>query len=304
MPGPRGIAWTRAGDGMVTVEGPAALRTTIEELAALATRALPRLAADLGVEPAGPMRVVVLPTDLGGNLELFRLDALAPPWAAGFALGSERLAVIRMAQSRRYPFADEGGVLVHELAHLLIHDAAGGDLPRWLNEGIATREQRRWSLRDTLVYSSELLGGPLPTLAAMDRAFASPGGARIAYAASFDIVTWAVDEYGEDFVPRLLRASRERPFPSAWREASGVSLRTSEADWRRGSLALYRWIPALTGAGSLWIGVTALFLFAAWRRRVRTLALEARWEEEDRAARFAVERPDDPRRDDDSRWIH
>jgi len=49
-------------------------------------------------------------------------------------------------------------------------------------------------------------------------------------------------------------------------------------------LLLYRWIPALTGTTTLWIGITLLALFAGARRRARSRAIEARWEAEERRA--------------------
>jgi hypothetical protein len=252
------------------------------------------------VAPAAPILMVLIPPDTSAYPAVARLDASAPAWAAGFALAEARVGGVRIARAERYPFGDGVGVLAHEVAHVLIHDAAGraggGAVPRWFAEGVATRAQRRWGFRDTLVYSSGLLAGSLPTLGELDRAFvSSETGARQAYAASFDFIDWAAGEYGEDVMRRVLRELPGRPFPEAWREATGVPLVRSEASWRRTSLALYRWVPAVTGAGTLWIAVTLLFLLASWRRRARTRELYERWAEEE---------PADRRREDPGQWIH
>lgn len=292
---PEAPEWVRVEVGLLTIEGPAAYRDLLERLAARAEAFMPELERYLGVAPAGPIRMVVIPPDPSAYPGVVRLDAAAPSWAAGFALSEARIGGIRIGRADRYPFGDAGGVLAHEVAHVMLHDATGGDLPRWFNEGVATRFQRRWSLRDALVYSSSLLVGSLPSLEEMDRAFTSQRSARLAYAASFDFVDWAADEYGEDFVGRVLHGTGEQPFPAAWRAATGEALWRSERAWRRSSLALYRWIPALTGAGTLWIVVTLLFLVAAWRRRSRTQELYERWEEEDAEAR---------RRDRGGRWVN
>lgn len=292
--------------GLLALEGPASYRPVLEELAERAEAFLPDVQRDLGVEPAGPILMVLIPPDPSAYPAVARLDASAPAWAAGFALSEARVGGIRIGQADRYPFGDAGGVLAHEVAHVLVHDAAGGGaeggatpLPRWFNEGVATWVQRQWSVRDAFVYSSALVTGPLPTLAEMDRAFAtSESGARVAYAASFDFVAWSADEYGEDVVRRVLRETRQgggQSFAESWRAATGVPLGESERAWRRTSLALYRWVPAVTGAGTLWVMVTLLFLVAAWRRRARTRDLYERWEEEE---------ADRGRRDRDGRWIH
>lgn len=288
-----GAGRVRIQAGPVWLEGPASYRGTLEELAARARAFLPSVTADLGVQPAGPMLMVLIPPDTRSDPELARLDRAAPPWAAGFALEDQRIGAIRLAEAGRYPFGDPGAVLVHEVTHVLIHDAARGEhVPRWFHEGVATSEERRWTLRDAYVYSSSLLMESLPTLEELNRAFAtSESGIPLAYAASFDFIRWARDEYGDGVARRVLAELGRRAgtpgnlhFREAWRAATGDSLAESEEAWRRGSLALYRWLPALTGAGTLWIAITALFLYAAWRRRLRTRELMDRWEDEDSAA--------------------
>lgn len=291
--------WARVEAGPLALEGPAAYRPVLEELAGRAEAFLPRIESALGVEAAGPILMVLIPPDPSPYPAVVRLDASAPAWAAGFALSEARVGGIRIAQADRYPFGDPAGVLAHEVAHVLLHDAVGARpdaLPRWFNEGVATWVQRRWGVRDVLVYSSALVTGPLPTLAEMDRAFAaSETSARTAYAASFDFIDWSTDEYGPDVVREVLREAGVRPFSEAWRAATGVPLAESERAWRRTSLALYRWVPALTGAGALWGMLTFLFLFAAWRRRARTKEQYARWEEED---------ADRARRDRSGKWVN
>ena len=56
----------------------------------------------------------------------------------------------------------------------------------------------------------------------------------------------------------------------------------AEARWRRSFLWRYRWVPILTSGTTLWMGVMALFLVAAWRRRRRSREVLERWEDEER----------------------
>ncbi|MGD2114262.1 MAG: peptidase MA family metallohydrolase [Acidobacteriota bacterium] len=305
--------------GPLVLEAPPEHRGTLDELAARIEPVWPRLQESLGVRPEGEIVMVLIPPGPIVDPEIARLDRAAPPWAAGFALNERRVGAVRLAKAARYPFGDATGVLVHEITHVLLHEGAGqagGEVPRWFSEGVATREQRRWSLKDALVYSSSLLVGPLPSLAQMDRAFVtSEAAARTAYAASFDFVNWSVDRYGEDLVRRTLDGLSEgRSFRAAWRTATGVPLSESEDAWRDTALTWYRWIPALTGAGTLWTAITLLFLVASWRRRVKTQRTLERMEEED--ARLAPAptsgvpraprppREEDRRRDGQGNWIN
>lgn len=169
---------------------------------------------------------------------------------------------------------------------MLMADGAGGaPLPRWFEEGTATHLGRRWGLRDLFVHSSALLVGKLPSLEALDRSFSgSSMSARRAYAASFDFVSWSLDRYGDSLLPEILRAMPQQSFEEAWQQASGSSLADSEAAWRRHTVFFYRWLPILTGSGTLWMVITSLALVAFVRRRRRTRRLYEQWDWEDGAA--------------------
>ncbi len=267
--------------GALTLEAPGGQRDLLEKLARRASAALPRLEADLGVRPAAPYRIVLIPPGRVEDPGLAALDSSAPSWAAGFLIPSRRLGAIRVGKADNYPYADLTSVLVHESTHMLLHDAAGGNLPRWFGEGVATGEERAWGLRDILVYSSSLITGRLPPLGELDAAFeASASEARAAYAASFDFILWARGRHGADVVRRILREAPGLPFAEAWRAATGDALAKSESEWRRGSLWLYRWVPALTGTATLWTVITLLALLAVARRRARSREILERWDSE------------------------
>jgi len=300
---------SRAQLGALVLEAPPQAGAVLDDLARRSETLLPRLEESLGVRAAGPITMVLIPQGPVTDPEIARLDRAAPPWAAGFALNEQRIGGIRLGRADRYPFGDAGAVLAHEVAHVLLHDAAGDRLPRWFAEGVATRIQRHWTLKDALVYSSSLVLGPLPTLDDMDRAFTrSEASARTAYAASFDFVEWASAEYGEDLVRRVLDGLQEGlAFRTAWRRATGVSLFDSEDAWRGTALTWYRWLPVVTGAGTLWLGITLLFLVVAWYRRVKTRRTMERLAAEDAYYDASMSPPPPPRhagRDRDGNWIN
>jgi 2-polyprenyl-3-methyl-5-hydroxy-6-metoxy-1,4-benzoquinol methylase len=269
--------------GACVIEAPPALRVHLEALAQRAASILPRIESSLGVRPAAPYRILLIPPGRSDDPEMAALDASAPPWAAGFVQPWRRLGGIRVARADRYPYSDLASVLTHEATHMLLFDAARGALPRWFEEGVASGLERSWGLRDMAVWSSSLLTGRLPELADLDAAFeSSESRARAAYAASFDFMTWTVRRYGAGVVRDIVREAAARPFPEAWEAAAGEALLRSESEWRRSSVLLYRWVPALTGTGALWAGITVLALAAGARRRARSRAIRERWEAEER----------------------
>jgi hypothetical protein len=255
--------WIRRQAGACTLEAIPEQHVLLDELVRKAADLLPRIERELGVKPAAPYRIILLPRRPIDDRAVLALDASAPDWAAGFLLPAGRIGVIRISEADRYPYSDLASVLAHEATHMLLHDAAGRRLPRWFGEGVATGIERSWGLRDVLVYSSSLLTGRLPRLAELDAAFEESGArARTAYAASFDFLLWTVRKYGRGVVRDIVREASQRPFPLAWAAATGTTLARAEAEWRRGSLVLYRWVPALTGTTSLWIVITLLTLLA------------------------------------------
>jgi len=267
--------------GDCVLEAPASERGRLEGLARDARTLLPRVEQELGVRAAAPYRITLIPLGPAMDPAVRAIDAQGPPWAAGFIVPAARAGAIRVAEADRYPYADLSSVLAHEATHMLLYDAAGPGLPRWFGEGVATGIERSWGMRDVLVYSSSVLTGRLPPLAELDAAFdASDDRARAAYAASFDFLLWTVKTYGQTVVRDIVREARVRPFPEAWQAATGVPLDRSETDWRRGSLLLYRWVPALTGTTALWTGITLLALVAGARRRARTRRILEAWQAE------------------------
>lgn len=276
--------------GKLVLTAPPAAARVLNPLAVHAQRILPALAIDLGIEPSTRFEMYVMPPGVPDDPALDALNRVAPPWAAGFMLPSQRIGVIRIAQASRYPYGTLEAVLAHETTHLLLHDAVGDRIPLWFNEGVATLEGRRWSLEDAMVYSGGLLTSDLPALDELDAAFhASESEARLAYAASFAFVSESVRLGGPGFLRRVIEETRRRPFPDAWRAVTGTTLEQAERSWRRRSLLRYRWIPIVTASSTLWLLISFLAIGAIARRRARQRAVREAWA---RAEAFEAELPE------------
>jgi len=79
-----------------------------------------------------PIRVVLL-------AENSELAHEVPAWVSGFARGSDALIVLFPARVHSYPDRNLRTLVHHEVAHVLVAQAARGrPVPRWFNEGVAT----------------------------------------------------------------------------------------------------------------------------------------------------------------------
>jgi hypothetical protein len=214
-----------------------------------------------------------------------------PDWVAGYASDAGGGWVVLLpARSPSYPSSSLAGVLRHEVAHVLIHRAAGGrPLPRWFDEGVAMIAGGDWGLNDrTRLALAQLSAGRVP-LAELDRRFAgNPGEVETAYAVAGGFVHYILTRHGADAAARILAAvSRGLRFEPAFERSLGQPLAEVEAAfWAEPSIE--RWLPLLTSPAVLWTAVTLLALLAFVFRHRRDAARRAAWALEETAAEKAA----------------
>ncbi|MCD4751299.1 MAG: hypothetical protein K8R59_18165 [Thermoanaerobaculales bacterium] len=223
------------------------------------------------------IRVVLIPegTPLAGE---------TPSWVAGYARGDRSTVVLFPARVPSYPDRNLRALLRHEIAHLLVWEAAGGrSVPRWLDEGIATVAAREWGLEDRARYGAAVIGpGPRSTRQ-LDRSFAgSAVEVRRAYALSAGFVRFCQVEYGSLTSARILDGLAEGlNIEKAFRQAAGTDLRRAEKIFFRDQALWNTWLPFLTSTGALWMAVTLLALLAILRRLAKNRAMRKQWDSEE-----------------------
>jgi hypothetical protein len=261
------------------IEAPLELAHARSRLEQIGPGQLADVAALIGpVDADAPVRVVLA-------TEASDWAQSVPAWTAGFAVGGD-LIVLFPARSPVYPHGTLEDVLRHELAHVLIARATGGQaVPRWFNEGLAMAAERPWGLVDRSRLAYELAFGPRLALDDVDRLF---GGSRRDQSRAYAVAGWFVGDllhaHGAEFPAQLLaRMGRGVPFADAYARTTGVTLVSAEADFWRRQRTWTTWFPVITSTTVLWTGITLLALYAARRRRRRREALHRRWAEEEAA---------------------
>ena len=209
-----------------------------------------------------------------------------PAWVTGYTDGvtSDAGSVIVILAERTPSYPDGGleEVLAHEVAHVLIHRAAGGRrVPRWFDEGLAMLAARTWRWRDQTELALGLLSGPRVPLWKLDDLF--QGDRRQVergYALAGTLVQDLLERYGSA-VPRIVlaRVAQGDTFEQGIRGATRRHAdRRGRGVWeRQGALRL--WIPILTSTAVLWFGVSVLAIVAGFRKR-RQRAAQAKAMEE------------------------
>lgn len=152
----------------ITVTGHGSAVGLADELAAVAPAHWATVRARLGLEGCQPVDVQLLPA-IEGAADLEPPWHL-PHWAAGAADPASRRVVVAVTASRMRQ--DRGQVLLHELAHLGVREAAGGRaLPRWLDEGAARVIAGEHSSDDLEVLARARVADSLMPLGALAEGF-------------------------------------------------------------------------------------------------------------------------------------
>jgi hypothetical protein len=126
------------------------------------------------------------------------------------------------------------GTVAHELTHVVVHQLTYtclGSLPTWLDEGLATwvegnprQDAFDAALESDTLHSLQSLSGGFP---------ANTARACLAYAQSYHVVRYLLEEYGRDEMSRLLQAFSEgATVDRALAQVYGLDLLGLENAWR------------------------------------------------------------------------
>jgi hypothetical protein len=176
------------------------------ELMDICQEGLARLTQDIGTYPERPIKIYIYAStsDLRGAMIFPR------EWTGGVAFTEFSTIAIGIPPGQ----LDWGRrALVHELAHLVVHQATFspyGRLPLWLDEGLATYSEGELDpvLRSYL--DRAILEDKLISVRSLCSPFsAEPEKARLSYAQSYSLVKYLLDRYGQDKMLDLLTLLKE-----------------------------------------------------------------------------------------------
>lgn len=185
----------------------------------------------------------------------FAPAGLAPPSrVSGAAYARYRLILLSLISPNRASPRDLEEVYRHELAHVALFDAVGGnDVPRWFNEGYAihTSGERSWTRARTLWGAS--LSDHLLPLSRLD----DPAESELATAQSANFARFLLRRQDHDRFKQFIgRLERGKDFQQALEVSYASSLRDLEQEWRDDLDDRYSFVPLYLGAG-----LSCLFFF-------------------------------------------
>jgi hypothetical protein len=207
-----------------------------------------------------------------------RFDGLTggavPHWGAGVALPGLDRIVIPLFASPWAGQGDEDRTLLHEWAHLGLHQHLRGlRIPRWFDEGYAQWSSGGWDPTSAWKLRLALARGAAPPLDSLSLVWPrEQGRAELAYLLSATAVAYLVEGSGVRGLELFLERWREdEDFEEAFRRTFGVTTSTFERQWIQHVKRRYGWLLMLSQTFVSWVllGFGLLVLFGIRRRRDR-----------------------------------
>ncbi len=244
-----------------------------EGLMAVCEEGLVRLADEIGTYPERSISIYIYAStdDLRGAM-IFPQE-----WTGGVAYTEFSTIAIGIPPARR-----EWGkrALVHELTHLVVHQATFGPygrLPTWLDEGLAMYNEGELephfrSRLDKAISDDELISVRSlcsPFSAVTDLAYLS-------YAQSYSLAAYLLDNYGKDRMLDLLAVLKEgATYDDAMIQVYGFDIDGLDANWRQtlGNTAVStdneRPVPTVITLPAVLAGVLVVTVVIFLSRRIR-----------------------------------
>jgi len=198
-----------------------------------------------------------------------------PQWAGGVAYPSRSLIIVKTPTFYSETIATDV-LVIHEIAHLLIHLAVGENyLPRWMDEGLAQILSGELRSRGMSYLSRAASADRLMGLPRVDQVLSFPAGtADLAYAEARSATLRLVDKYGWESVRSLLlKVGSGEQFEEAFEQAIGRSYTAFQYDWMDSAHSRHKFMFLLDFDHLLWTGIfaggTVILLYAYIRQRMR-----------------------------------
>jgi len=220
------------------------------------------------------------------NRDQFKQQARGslPDWGVGAAIPARQAIVVLSPRAVEYSqsFAE---ILKHEWAHIALrHKLGSAYLPRFIDEGFAMRFAGQWGTGYGLSLAKAELMGSLFPLESIDRVnFFNASQAQIAYAQSYQAVSYFMSTYGESSFRILIESLGEGlTLDRAFMAAVGADFATFEREYRLHIKQNYSWFLIFSDMTFVFIALALLIVLGFLLKKKQGKDTIKRWEEEEK----------------------
>lgn len=202
------------------------------------------------------------------------LDSLSggrvPEWGAGVAVPSRDFILLPTGDGNPQSAAEDRRTLVHEWAHLGLHQAVPGlRIPRWFNEGYAQWASGGWNAAEGWKLRVAFAFGRAPPLDSLSLAWPRDRAeAELAYMLSGTAVEYITRQGGARGLSLMIdRWRAEGNFDTAFRATYGATGGRFEQAWKRYVKRNYGWMMMMSHSLAFWLFLTVLLFGMTFMRR-------------------------------------
>ncbi len=225
-------SWQSLTEGKVTIYWYEGEQSFAQELMTTAQQTLARLVEDTGAYLEKPAEIYVY-----ANAQELKGAMIYPQeWTGGVAFTRHGIIAIGIALDD----LDWGkGAVAHELTHLVIHQMTlnpYGDLPTWLDEGLAKYIEHEGVLPSgyTAYLDKAIAEGSLISVRSLSSPFSAYAEeSLLSYIQSYSLVEFLINHYGRDEMLELLNAFKQgSSYDEAFEKVYGFDMDGLDTLWR------------------------------------------------------------------------
>ena len=223
--------WRAQGSGPLSLNWYQGTDSFGQALFDAAKTGLAQLEKDAGITVRLPVSIWIYPSydELRGSMEKG-----AKEWTGGVSYSDMGVILIGVPEDR---LSWGKRAVAHELSHVVIDQATQnpfGDLPRWLNEGLAMYAEGPLESEYSTSVSRAAQQDKLLSLKTLSSNFPSDSAqATLSYAESYSVVKYLIDTYGRDKMAQLLGVFKEgSTYDGALRKTYGLTTDELDTAWR------------------------------------------------------------------------
>jgi hypothetical protein len=208
-----------------------------------------------------------------------------PTWAIGVAYPQQNLIILLSPTVRQRGHFDIIKTFQHEVLHIILGQAfkGKGNVPRWLDEGLAMIAANEWSMARLSIMTFAVLGRKMIPMQQLTESFPwDPEQAQIAYCQSFYFISFLKGRFGKDLFKIFLQNyTVHKNFQRAIFDTYNVRWEEMEDLWRDYLRLRFSWVPLITSSTTLWFLATLIFILGYLRKKRMNRQKLVQWTKEE-----------------------
>ena len=217
------------------------------------------ISTDLNITKIDTIQILICPDRRFFNQITF---GTLPKWIEGLADVHSNTMIIKSPRWDRTAH-DFSRTLIHELTHLLFHQAVNGKpIPRWLDEGIAIfySKEKEWATATQI--SKALLTRSIIPLNDIDKVLNfHREKAKLAYQESYTAVQYMLEMYDIYAIQGIIDGIRTgKNWDEIFINSTGSSFQVFEKEWYNHINEKYKWYFLSEFDSFIWIIILSLFI--------------------------------------------